>query len=106
MTAADPNHKRHSRRSSDAGPPPGAVRRSVTCTGLTTAEGHRAEITVHLHISADRKRATAVPSARQWIDGHPHPWAAPSELIAEAIRVAAAAQPVTPEIVPSLKMLR
>ena len=106
MTAADPNHKRHSRRSPDASPPPGAVRRSVTCTGITTAEGHRAEITVHLHISPDRKRATAVPAPRCWIDGHPHPWQAPPEMIALAIRAAAAEQPVTPEIVPSLKMLR
>lgn len=106
MTAADPNHKRHSRRSPDASPPPGAVRRSVTCTGLTTEAGHRAEITVHLHISPDRKRATAIPAPRCWIDGQPHPWQAPPELIAKAIQAAAAEQPIQPEIVPSLKMLR
>lgn len=111
--SADPNFKLHRalkprKRPNHAGrsPHPGATRRTITQTELTTAEGHHAEIAVHLLISADRTRAEVVTSPRCWIGGQPHPWQAPPDAVAAAVEAALEWLPMRPEVVPSLKMLR
>lgn len=111
--AADPNFKLHRalkprKRHNAAGRSPhqGATRRTITQPGLTTAEGHHAEIAVHLLISADRTRAEVVTSPRCWIDSQPHPWQAPPEVVAAAVEAALDWLPVRPEVVRSLKVSR